>query len=651
MGAEAGAPSRDETQSDQARRASRALSAVVLAFLATFAGLAIPLLPTATAAPGGAVLDNGVVALGVLPLGSLGVDSAVMTNCNRANQPQHADPITLRHDGLNSDANCQAYEAWGLAYTGASSCWATATSVAVPWAGLSSPPPTPVSFTATATTAVSVVTCGDIQMTQSFSPQPGFPQIFRDDIQIVNTCMTCTLTNVQFRRTMGWFDMNMHTNYGGNCQCQTAQDIDTLPTAAPTPASLVATGLVEPYAIGPPALSGPVPDPTVPLTYAVQGPPGGPPVYHFAYVQTQSMVYDLNFGTLGPGSMQPFVFYYGADTSTDAATAALTTIGAQVYNYDNPVPNWDTQAPTQLPGPVGVFAYQELPKIDVTPPAGPTASHKGQQTNGCGLSPVQFTDSSTAGGAPIVGWAWDFGDGSTSTDQNPLHYYGGEGTYAVTETVTDANGNTNTVSSTVDVTTTQCTEPTISQSDPQGIRPPHDGTDPAIAGADADGDGVANALDNCVFAANADQADSDADLAGDACDIDADNDGLANNADNCPTTANPNQEDLDGNGEGDPCDDDQDGDHVLNGMDNCPTVPNTLQGDVDADGVGDACQIKTLQALAVAPTASRDLTTDRGVSAPAQPQSTVPLLLPVSIAAALGAFAIGLVAAGRRRRR
>lgn len=48
---------------------------------------------------------------------------------------------------------------------------------------------------------------------------------------------------------------------------------------------------------------------------------------------------------------------------------------------------------------------------------------------------VSFTDSST--GNPKR-WLWDFGDGSTSTEQNPVHTYTLEGTYTVTLTVDNA---------------------------------------------------------------------------------------------------------------------------------------------------------------------------------------------------------------------
>ena len=51
---------------------------------------------------------------------------------------------------------------------------------------------------------------------------------------------------------------------------------------------------------------------------------------------------------------------------------------------------------------------------------------------------VQFTSSST-GTAPLT-YAWNFGDGSTSTLQNPAHTYAAAGTYSVKLTVTNTAG-------------------------------------------------------------------------------------------------------------------------------------------------------------------------------------------------------------------
>jgi len=50
---------------------------------------------------------------------------------------------------------------------------------------------------------------------------------------------------------------------------------------------------------------------------------------------------------------------------------------------------------------------------------------------------VQFTDSSSDPDGSIDSWSWDFGDGETSAEQNPVHIYTEAGTYTVTMRVTD----------------------------------------------------------------------------------------------------------------------------------------------------------------------------------------------------------------------
>lgn len=59
-------------------------------------------------------------------------------------------------------------------------------------------------------------------------------------------------------------------------------------------------------------------------------------------------------------------------------------------------------------------------------------------TSGPAPLEVTCTDASTG---DITSWAWDFGDGTTSTDQNPpAHTYNADGSYTVSLTVTGANG-------------------------------------------------------------------------------------------------------------------------------------------------------------------------------------------------------------------
>lgn len=58
--------------------------------------------------------------------------------------------------------------------------------------------------------------------------------------------------------------------------------------------------------------------------------------------------------------------------------------------------------------------------------------------------PVQFVDSSEAGTGTLATWLWDFGDGTTSTEQNPQHQYSDTGSYNVTLIVTNSEGCTDT---------------------------------------------------------------------------------------------------------------------------------------------------------------------------------------------------------------
>lgn len=54
---------------------------------------------------------------------------------------------------------------------------------------------------------------------------------------------------------------------------------------------------------------------------------------------------------------------------------------------------------------------------------------------------VAFFDISSEGpGGPITDWAWTFGDGGTSTDQNPIYDYTDPGIYSVHLAVTSPDG-------------------------------------------------------------------------------------------------------------------------------------------------------------------------------------------------------------------
>lgn len=98
-----------------------------------------------------------------------------------------------------------------------------------------------------------------------------------------------------------------------------------------------------------------------------------------------------------------------------------------------------------------------------------------------------------------------------------------------------------------------------------------------VTASDKDGDGVADANDNCKTVFNPIRP-----MDGDA-QADADGDGIGDACDKCPLDAGESCTLLSGF--------DADADGVLNGDDNCPKVSNTPQTDADKDGKGAACDL------------------------------------------------------------
>ena len=155
---------------------------------------------------------------------------------------------------------------------------------------------------------------------------------------------------------------------------------------------------------------------------------------------------------------------------------------------------------------------------------------------------------------------------------------------------------------------------------PDARIPESDGPDVAAqsdahaTGPDEDGDGLADAEDNCPRASNPSQRDADEDGLGDACDHgDADDDGVSDVEDLCPAdtlptadqdgdlvgdlcdicpdTADLDQRDIDGDGIGEACEipGDDDADGTPDDQDDCPHVADSQQQDFDGDGLGDVC--------------------------------------------------------------
>lgn len=84
----------------------------------------------------------------------------------------------------------------------------------------------------------------------------------------------------------------------------------------------------------------------------------------------------------------------------------------------------------------------------------PTASFTYAPQNPTIENLIQFTDTSTDPDGTVVSWSWNFGDGGTSTLQNPTHQYETAGTYTVTLTVEDNGGMTDTYTAEIEVSGT-----------------------------------------------------------------------------------------------------------------------------------------------------------------------------------------------------
>ena len=70
----------------------------------------------------------------------------------------------------------------------------------------------------------------------------------------------------------------------------------------------------------------------------------------------------------------------------------------------------------------------------------PIAAFSVNITSGKAPLTVTFTDSSAEGTSSITQWEWDFGDGNTSTEQNPQHIFETAGSFDVSLRVTSSDG-------------------------------------------------------------------------------------------------------------------------------------------------------------------------------------------------------------------
>jgi len=135
----------------------------------------------------------------------------------------------------------------------------------------------------------------------------------------------------------------------------------------------------------------------------------------------------------------------------DASTIAIGNIAGWTWTFDEGSPLVST---VQNPAHVWLTPGNHTVTLAVTSAGGCPSTNTATHTinvnqlpragfrydMNCTSRTLTATDTSNGFGNNITGWEWDFGDGATSTVQNPVHVYAASGTYTVTLFVTTANG-------------------------------------------------------------------------------------------------------------------------------------------------------------------------------------------------------------------
>ncbi|MDI6795195.1 MAG: PKD domain-containing protein, partial [bacterium] len=123
------------------------------------------------------------------------------------------------------------------------------------------------------------------------------------------------------------------------------------------------------------------------------------------------------FTNLSAGIIDSWLWNFGdGRTATDSSPChTYTTDGSYTVSL-------------RVSGTCGVDTETKVNYIEVYPPE-VEADFIAEPLSGCAPLTVDFSDSSTG---DVLSWLWEFGDGDTSTVQNPQHMYTNPGDYTVT---------------------------------------------------------------------------------------------------------------------------------------------------------------------------------------------------------------------------
>jgi PKD repeat protein len=154
-------------------------------------------------------------------------------------------------------------------------------------------------------------------------------------------------------------------------------------------------------------------------------PPPPPPVADFVGSPTSGCApLEVSFTDLSTGDITSWDWDFGDGGTSTAQNPSHTYTAAGTYTVE-----------LTVTGPGGSDTETKTGYVSVM--ASPVAGFSGTPLSGTAPLTVDFTDESTGGPSS---WSWDFGDGGTSTAQNPSHTYEAAGTYTVALTATNACG-------------------------------------------------------------------------------------------------------------------------------------------------------------------------------------------------------------------
>ncbi|MTK64220.1 MAG: PKD domain-containing protein, partial [Methanobacterium sp.] len=163
----------------------------------------------------------------------------------------------------------------------------------------------------------------------------------------------------------------------------------------------------------------------------------------------------VQFNDQSTGNITSYAWDFNNDSIIDSTSANPS------WTYSTPGTYTVTEIVTG-PGGSNTLIKNDLITVNWTVPV---ANFTANTTKGASPLTVKFTDTSSNN---PTSWLWDFGDGTTSTDENPTHTYSAVGNYTVTLMVSNSAGNS-TLTQTNYINVFNGTAPSVNATPDQGI--------------------------------------------------------------------------------------------------------------------------------------------------------------------------------------